>query len=148
MKPPTKVKELQMFLGFVNYFASYIPIYTWITRPQYRRLAKDTSWARDSIHQETYDLSKLSLKSTPVLGHPQDRKGYRLYTDASNFGIGAVLRQASKPSSIRRTSTPTGHNSRQRRKATRNGVLAWQFRGNRSLHRKGHRLLVPTPQIR
>ena len=28
MKPPTKVKELQMFLGFVNYFANYIPFYT------------------------------------------------------------------------------------------------------------------------
>ena len=93
MKPPTKVKELQMFLGFVNYFANYIPFYTWITRPLYRQLAKDTSWARDSIHQETYDLSNLALKSTPILSHPQDRKGYRLYTDTSDFGIGAVLQQ-------------------------------------------------------
>ena len=31
MKPPTKVKELQMFLGFANYFTNYIPFYTWIT---------------------------------------------------------------------------------------------------------------------
>ena len=93
MKPPTKVKELQMFLGFVNYFTSYIPFYTWITQPLYRRLTKDTSWAWDSIHQETYDLSKLALKSTPILSHPQDRKGYRLYTDTSDFGIGAVLQQ-------------------------------------------------------
>ena len=93
MKPPTKINELQMFLGFVNYFANDIPFYTWITRPLYRLLAKDTLWACDSIHQETYDLSKLALKSTPILSHPQDRKGYRLYTDASDFGIGAVLRQ-------------------------------------------------------
>jgi len=26
MKPPTKVKELQMFLGFINYFANYVPV--------------------------------------------------------------------------------------------------------------------------
>ena len=61
MKPPTKVKELQMFLGFVNYLTSYIPFYTWITQPLYRLLAKDTLRARDSIHQElTTSVSSLS----------------------------------------------------------------------------------------
>jgi len=93
MKPPTKVKELQMFLGFVNYFANYVPFYTWITRPLYRLLSKDTLWTWDPIHQEAFELCKLALKSTPILGHPQDGKGYRLYTDASDFGIGAVLQQ-------------------------------------------------------
>ena len=93
MKPPTKVKELQMFLGFVNYFAIYIPFYTWIVKPLYRLLSKDTMWAWDPIHQEAYELCKLALKSAPILGHPQDGRGYRLYTDASNFGIGAVLQQ-------------------------------------------------------
>jgi len=93
MKPPTKVKELQMFLGFVNYFAIYIPFYTWITKPLYHLLSKDIAWEWSPIHQEAYDLCKLALKSTPILGHPQDRKGYRLYTDASDFGIGAVLQQ-------------------------------------------------------
>ena len=93
MKPPTKVKELQMFLGFVNYFANYIPFFTWITKPLYRLLSKDAVWTWDPIHQEAYELCKLALKSAPILGHPQDGKGYRLYTDASDFGIGAVLQQ-------------------------------------------------------
>jgi hypothetical protein len=93
MKPPTKVKELQMFLGFVNYFAVYIPFYTWITKPLYRLLSKDTEWTWEPLHQEAYELCKLALKSTPILGHPQDGRGYRLYTDASDFGIGAVLQQ-------------------------------------------------------
>ena len=93
MKPPTKVKELQMFLRFTNYFANYIPFYTWITQPLYCLLTKGTPWAWDPIHQEAYDLCKLTLKSTPILGHPQDRKGYWLYTNTSDFGIGAVLQQ-------------------------------------------------------
>jgi hypothetical protein len=93
MKPPTRVKELQMFLGFVNYFAIYIPFYTWITKPLYRLLSKDTDWTWEPLHQEAYELCKLALKSTPILGHPQDGRGYRLYTDASDFGIGAVLQQ-------------------------------------------------------
>jgi len=93
MKPPTKVKELQMFLGFVNYFAIYIPFYTWITRPLYQLLLKDVEWEWTPIHQEAFDLCKLTLKSTPILGHLMDGRGYRLYTDASDFGIGAVLQQ-------------------------------------------------------
>ena len=93
MKPPTKVKELQMFLGFVNYFTIYIPFYTRIIKPLYRLLSKDTAWTWDPIHQEAYELCKLALKSAPILGHPQDGKGYQLYTDASDFGIGAVLQQ-------------------------------------------------------
>ena len=93
MKPPSKVKELQMFLGFVNYFAIYIPFYTWITKPLYRLLSKDVKWEWTPIHQEAFNLCKLALKSTPILGHPMDGRGYRLYTDASDFGIGAVLQQ-------------------------------------------------------
>ena len=93
MKPPTKIKELQMFLGFVNYFAIYIPFYTWIVKPLYCLLSKDATWAWDPIHQEAYELCKLALKSAPILGHPQDGKGYRLYTNSSDFGIGAVLQQ-------------------------------------------------------
>jgi len=68
MKPPTKVKELQMFLGFVNYFVIYIPFYTWITKPLYRLLSKDIAWEWGPIHQEAYDLCKLTLKSTLILG--------------------------------------------------------------------------------
>jgi len=47
MKPSTKVKKLQMFLGFVNYFANYIPFFTWITKPLYHLLSKDAKWEWD-----------------------------------------------------------------------------------------------------
>ena len=47
----------------------------------------------DPIHQEAYELCKIALKSTLILGHLQDGRGYQLYTDASDFGISAVLQQ-------------------------------------------------------
>jgi len=93
MKPPTKVKELQMFLGFVNYFANYIPFFTWITKLLYHLLSKDARWEWGPLHQEAFELSKLALQTAPVLAHPIDGLGYRLYTDASDFGIGMVLQQ-------------------------------------------------------
>jgi len=91
MKPPTKVKDLQMFLGFVNYFVNYIPFFTWLMWPLYQLLFKDTKWEWNVIHQESYELCKLVLKSAPILGYPKDGLGYRLYMDTSNFGIGAIL---------------------------------------------------------
>jgi len=45
------------------------------------------------LHQEAFELSKLALQTAPVLAHPIDSSGYRLYTDASDFGIGAILQQ-------------------------------------------------------
>jgi len=56
-------------------------------------LHKDAKWEWNVIHQESYELCKLTLKSAPILGYPKDRLGYRLYTNASDFGIRAILQQ-------------------------------------------------------
>jgi hypothetical protein len=93
MKPPTKIKELQMFLGFMNYFAVYIPYYTWVTKPLYALLLKEATWEWTPIHNKAYKLCKLALKSTPILTHPIEGSPYRLYTDTSDFTIGAILQQ-------------------------------------------------------
>ena len=77
----------------VNYFSNYIPFYAWITKPLYSLLKKDSNWDWTPTHQRAFDLCKEALSSTPVLGYPIPGLGYRLYTDASNHGIGAVLQQ-------------------------------------------------------
>ena len=91
--PPIKVSELQSFLGMVNYFSNYIPFYAWITKPLYSLLRKDINWEWNQTHQRAFNLCKEALLSTPVLGYPIPGLGYRLYTDASDHGIGAVLQQ-------------------------------------------------------
>ena len=93
VKPPTKISELQAFLGMVNYFANYIPFYAWITKPLYSLLRKDSTWNWSEVHQRAFELCKEALTMSPVLGFPISGLGYRLYTDASDYGIGAVLQQ-------------------------------------------------------
>jgi len=93
VKPPTKVLELQAFLRMVNYFSNYIPFYSWVTKPLYSLLKKDIAWAWSEIHQRSFELAKEALTMAPVLGYLINGLGYRLYTDASNYGIGAVLQQ-------------------------------------------------------
>ena len=93
VKPPTKIAELQSFLGMVNYFSNYIPFYAWITKPLYSLLRKDTPWKWSEAPARAFDLCKEALTMSPVLGYPISRLGYRLYTNASDHGIGAVLQQ-------------------------------------------------------
>src|SRR5260221_2620639 len=85
--PPTKVSELQSFLGMVNYFSNYIPFYSWITRPLYALLRKDKTWEWGEAQHRAFELCKEALGSAPVLGYPIPGLGYRLYTDATGYGI-------------------------------------------------------------
>jgi len=74
--PPNKVSELQSFLGMVNYFSNYIPFYSWITRPLYSLLRKDTIWIWNDKQQRAFDLCKEALTAAPVLGYPIPGLGY------------------------------------------------------------------------
>ena len=74
--PPTKVADLQSFLGMVNYFSNYIPFYTWITRLLYSLLRKNETWLWNSTHQRAFDLCKEALSSAPVLRYPIPGLGY------------------------------------------------------------------------
>lgn len=38
-------------------------------------------------------MAKRVLQSSPVLAYAQPGKGYRLYTDASDYGVAAILQQ-------------------------------------------------------
>ncbi len=77
----------------VNYFSNYLPFYAWITQPLYSLLKKETSWNWGEAQHRAFELCKEALGSAPVLGFPISGLGYRLYTDASDYGIGAIVQQ-------------------------------------------------------
>src|SRR5277367_1656670 len=92
-KPPKNVSELQTFLGMMVYFSNYIPFYAWIVNPLFQLLKKGTTWSWDERHQEAFEISKRVLQSSPVLAYAQPGKGYRLYSDACDYGLAAILQQ-------------------------------------------------------
>ena len=93
LAPPKNIKTLQSFLGMMVYYASYIPYYAWIVNPLFKLLHKDQKWEWSEKHKEAWELSKQTLKSAPILGYGIPGLGYRLYTDASYYGIAGVLHQ-------------------------------------------------------
>ncbi|KAJ3474331.1 hypothetical protein NLI96_g12517 [Meripilus lineatus] len=93
LRRPTKVSELQTFLGMVVYFSSFIPYYSSIAAPLFHLLRKGATWKWGQDEEYAFQAAKKALLSAPVLGHPIERRPYRLYTDASDEALGCTLQQ-------------------------------------------------------
>ncbi|SAL94817.1 hypothetical protein, partial, partial [Absidia glauca] len=94
--PPTSVKELQVFLGFANYYRKFIPNYSKLALPLTKLLSKKVpTWNWNDTAQQAFDSLKTHFCSSPVLQHSDPSKPFILETDASDYAIGAVLSQKS-----------------------------------------------------
>ena len=96
LEAPKNIHDLQIFLGMMVYFSAYIPFYTWIAAPLFNLLKKDNKWEWTEIHTEAFELCKQVLTNAPVRGYAVPGAPYRLYSDACDFGLAAILQQVQK----------------------------------------------------
>src|SRR5260221_9675851 len=90
---PMKVKEVQSFLGFVNFYWKFICNFSDIAHPIYALTCKTQWWVWGSPKQEAFDALKKAVTSAPVLTFPSQSSHFHLECDTSNFVTGAVLSQ-------------------------------------------------------
>ena len=90
-KTPTNVTELKSFLGLANYYGKFVPDLSSMLHPLYARLHKATPWSWDEECAEAFTEVKTQLSSECVLVHYDASKPIVLSTDASPYGVGAVL---------------------------------------------------------
>lgn len=93
LEEPKNTHDLQTFLGMMVYFSAYIPYYAWIVSPLFELLKKKREWSWDQPQQRAFELAKQALTSAPVRAYPIAGLGYRLYTDACDIGVAAILQQ-------------------------------------------------------
>lgn len=91
--PPTKVKELQGFLGFANLPRRFIHRYSEITRPLTDLLKKDHQWRWGPEQEAAFELLKERFTQAPNMRHYDPDREAILETDASDWGEAAVLSQ-------------------------------------------------------
>jgi hypothetical protein len=91
--PPRNIKGLQTFLGNCIYYKKGIRNYSDTVEPLLKLLRKDTVWNWDDDCQKSFDYLKNCFITFPILRQPEDDREFFLYTDASNFAVGAVLCQ-------------------------------------------------------
>ncbi len=92
-KPPTNLKELQVFLGLTNYYRRFIRNFSSIAAPLNALQRKDTPYRWTNECQQAFDELKRRLAEHPVLILPDFDKPFILHTDASGLGLGAILSQ-------------------------------------------------------
>ena len=91
---PMNKSELQTFLGMAGYYRKYLrEDYSRITTPLRNLLAKNVQWSWGLPQQSAFEEIKARLISPAVLKMPVKGLPYRLATDWSEFGYGAVLSQ-------------------------------------------------------
>src|SRR5260221_7554986 len=82
---PMKVKDVQSFIGFVNFSE--------ITRPLHMLTWKSKDWSWGAAEQQAFDVLKNAITSAPMLTFPSRSGLFCLECDASNFTMGAILSQ-------------------------------------------------------
>ncbi|UYV66872.1 K02A2.6-like, partial [Cordylochernes scorpioides] len=93
---PRSLKEVRSFLGLSSYYRPFIPNYAHVAQPLNDLLKKDSAFNWNQEEQNAFEALKSALISEPALGHFDYSSPTEIHTDASNYGIGAVLVQIQK----------------------------------------------------
>lgn len=98
---PTTIREVRAFLGLAGYYRRFIANFARMARPlnalligapaDKRTGCRPVEWSSEC--QQAFESLKTALTEAPILAYADYSEPFVLYTDASNFGLGAVLAQ-------------------------------------------------------
>ena len=91
--PPTTATEVRSFLVLAGYYRRHAKGFAAIAAPLFALTRKDVlfHWSEDC--QAAFDQLKTRLTTSPITAFPDFSQAFRLYTDASTAGLGAILAQ-------------------------------------------------------
>ena len=90
---PTKVKEVQSFLGLANYNRRFIEGFSRIAAPLTELTKKEITFVWGEKQQTAFKKLIEKFIAQPVLAHFDPEKPITIETDASDYAIGACLTQ-------------------------------------------------------
>ncbi len=93
---PINVKQVQSFLGFVNFYRRFIPFCSNITAILSNLTKKNTPFVWTSEHTQAFDRLKNFFSSSTFLKHFDGSQPCYVHTDASDYAIGVVISQTAE----------------------------------------------------
>ncbi|XP_055844677.1 uncharacterized protein K02A2.6-like isoform X2 [Episyrphus balteatus] len=91
MPRPRNIKEVQAFLGKVNYYNKFLDRFSEYSKPLNNLRRKGAPFKWDDSCEKSFQLLKTEIIKATNLVHFNDKLPLLLATDASSYGISAVL---------------------------------------------------------
>jgi hypothetical protein len=104
---PKNTTDVWAFLGFTGYYCYFVPGYSQIVWPLLDLTKKTTPWHWGLDQEKAFLMLKRLMCMAPVLMQLDFNKKFYLQTDASGYGMGAILSQEGGPDTL--TPTLTKH---------------------------------------
>ena len=90
---PQKVKDIRSFIGMANFYRKYIKDFAIIAKPLTMLIRKEVKFNFNEECHRSFNKIKEFLTNEPILAHYRIDDQLILYTDASGYGLGAILTQ-------------------------------------------------------
>ena len=90
---PTSVTGIKSFIGLASYYRRFIKDFSKIAHPMLELVKKDVPFVWTQRQEEAFQTLKKCLINPPILCFPDPNQEFILFTNASEFQIGAVLGQ-------------------------------------------------------
>ena len=91
--PPTTVQGIKLFLGMLVFYQRFIPKLAITAAPLWKLCKKKVPFKWEGAEQEAFLKLKQCLSEAPVVRLPRWDLMFSIKTDASGYGLGAVLTQ-------------------------------------------------------
>jgi len=90
---PKKIKEIQCFLGFCNFYRRFIEGFSRTAKPLYARTKKECigNWEWGDKEQQAFDELRTKLTTAPVLVYCNPLAPTTIETDASKYVCSGIL---------------------------------------------------------
>ena len=88
---PRSVKDVQKFLGLVNYYRQFVKDFAKIAKPLHEMTRKEMKWNWEERQQKVFEELKERFTTEPVLVILDLDKEMRVEADALDFATDGVL---------------------------------------------------------
>jgi len=95
-----KVKNIQSFLDFANFYCQFIFNYSNIVIPLIHLTWKDIPWKFDSSCQDAFNSLKKAFTSAPILTHWIPYAQLIVETNVSDYALAAILSIVNKDNEV------------------------------------------------
>jgi hypothetical protein len=95
--PPKNKRQLRRFLGMINYYRDMWKRRSHVLAPLTAISSNKSKWQWTDKEQKAFEEAKRMVMREAQLNYPDFNKEFHIYTDASDYQLGAVIMQEDKP---------------------------------------------------